>query len=138
MEVQIHISGEVDHSLELQIEEGLARASNTAPPRDFFPLCIRASGSSGETVGALTGSTYWGWLHIRLLWVSDDRRRNGLGSTLVRAAEEEARLRGCKAALVDTFDFQAPSFYQKLGYSAFATLHEFPPGHSRIYYQKQL
>ena len=37
-----------------------------------------------------------------------------------------------------TFSFQAPDFYQKLGYTTFAQLENFPPGRSRLFMRKKL
>jgi hypothetical protein len=51
-------------------------------------------------------------------------------------AEEEAIRRGCCHAYLDTFDFQAPGFYRKLGYSEWGVLEDFPPGHQRIFLKK--
>ena len=41
------------------------------------------------------------------------------------------------SAWVDTFSFQAPGFYAKLGYREFGRL-DYPPDHQRIFLQKQL
>jgi GNAT superfamily N-acetyltransferase len=54
------------------------------------------------------------------------------------AAEEEARRRGCHHALLDTFDFQARSLYERLGYEVFGTLDDFPRGHQRFFMRKAL
>jgi len=53
-------------------------------------------------------------------------------------AEEEALRRDCRSAWLDTFEFQARGFYERLGYSCFATLPEYPQGYSRYFLQKQL
>ena len=52
-------------------------------------------------------------------------------------AEARALERGCHSAWVDTFSFQAPGFYPKLGYTVFGEL-DYPPGHKRIFLQKRL
>lgn len=46
--------------------------------------------------------------------------------------------RGAKYAFVDTFDFQAPGFYKKLGYREVFALTEYPYTGSRTYYTKEL
>jgi hypothetical protein len=56
----------------------------------------------------------------------------------MRAAETEALRRGCDHAMVDTFDFQAPGFYEKLGYVVWGVLDDYAGGHQRIYYRKDL
>lgn len=52
--------------------------------------------------------------------------------------EEEARQMGAKNAYLDTFSFQAPGFYENLGYRSFGELLEFPPGQKRVFMKKQL
>lgn len=92
--------------------------------------------TDGKIVGGLEGSTYWGWLNIRLLWVSDDLRGSGYGRKLVETAEKYAADRGCNGAVVDTFSFQARGFYEALGYTVFGSLDDFPTGYKRIYMVK--
>jgi len=73
-----------------------------------------------------------------LLWVSDNHRGQGHGSALIRTAENEARSRGVRNVYLDTFSFQAPAFYAKLGYREYARLEEFPAGHCRYWMTKAL
>jgi GNAT superfamily N-acetyltransferase len=93
---------------------------------------------NGRLLGGLYANIYWGWLHIHLLWVDETMRGTGLGRELMAAAEAEGSKQGCHAATVDTHSYQAPDFYQKLGYTIWGQLEEFPPGHQRIYLQKKL
>ena len=122
------------------IERGLTDHAMRAgvEPRNYRDLSVLLRDDEGRLVAGLVGATVWGWLHIRLLWVADRERGKGYGAQLLRAAEREAEQRGCHHALVDTFDFQARDFYERLGYMVFGTLDDFPRGHSRIYLQKQL
>ena len=89
-------------------------------------------------VGGAVGYTQWEWLFIHYLWVCDELRGTGLGAQLLSTAEAEGRARGCGAAWLDTFSFQAPGFYQKLGYRQFAQLDDFPPGQARHFLWKPL
>src|SRR5271154_6113726 len=97
------------------------------------PLAVFARGR--ET--GLAGETYAGWLFIRYLWVADPLRGKGIGRELMGAAEGRAVERGCHSAWVDTFTFQAPGFYRKLGYAPFGEL-DYPPDFKRIFLRKQL
>jgi hypothetical protein len=45
--------------------------------------------------------------------------------------------RGCHSARLDTFSFQAPEFYRRMGYEVFGVL-DYPPDHKRIFLKKQL
>lgn len=39
---------------------------------------------------------------------------------------------------LDTFSFQAPGFYRKLGVSEFGHIADYPSGHQRHFFQKCL
>ncbi len=86
--------------------------------------------------GGLWGCTLFQWLHVQMLFVPERLRGQGVGSALMATAETEARARGCHGVLVDTFSFQAAPFYQKLGFTLFGVLEDFPPGHDRLYFRK--
>jgi GNAT superfamily N-acetyltransferase len=101
-------------------------------------LCIVLYGPDQEVAGGLIGETYWNWLYISLMWLRDDLRGRGYGRRILLAAEEEALQRGATDAYLDTFSFQAPGFYEKQGYRVFGELADFPPGHRRYFYTKQL
>jgi GNAT superfamily N-acetyltransferase len=92
----------------------------------------------GAMVGGIYGITFWGWFSVELLWVEEHLRGLGYGKRLLAAAEQEAVRRGCSHAFLDTFDFQAPSFYTRRGYEIFGKLANLPPGHVRYYLTKQL
>ena len=107
-------------------------------PPYHTPLVVTLQDGVGNILGGLQGGTSWNWLHVDELWLSEDLRGQGYGSKLMLAAETEAVRRGCDHAMVDTFDFQAPGFYQKLGYVEWGVLEDYPSGHRRIFYRKDL
>jgi GNAT superfamily N-acetyltransferase len=93
---------------------------------------------SKETVGGLWAKTGWGYLYTDMLFIPETLRRLRLGSKLIAMAEEEAARRGCHGAWVDTYDFQARGFYEKLGYTVFGTLDGPPPIYPRYFLKKSL
>jgi GNAT superfamily N-acetyltransferase len=93
---------------------------------------------SDAIIGGLWGESYYDWLFINFLIVPDSFRKRGVGSALMKKAEEIAANRGCLGIRLDTFSFQAPGFYEKLGYRIFGRLSNHPKGHERIYYFKEL
>lgn len=119
---------------------GLARTLPPgAPVYQPRPLKILLHAEETETIlGVLTGQSVWGWLYIHLLWVDETRQGEGLGSCLMQAAEIEAEKRGCTGLWISTYSFQAPAFYEKLGYAPFGRIDDFPPGYVRHFYQKRL
>ena len=70
--------------------------------------------------------------------VPADARGQGLGTQIMQRAEAEALARGCVGAWLDTFEFQARGFYEKLGYACFGQIDGYPPGFSRFFMKKTL
>ncbi len=93
--------------------------------------------AAGTVLGGLYGETYGGWLFIRYLVMPEAARRTGLGRQVMALAEDVARRRGCHSAWLDTFSFQAPGFYRKLGYEEFGRI-ALPPVGERLYFRKAL
>lgn len=106
---------------------------------DTTPLTFFVRDAKGSIVGGVHGNYAGsGWLYISMLWLDESVRGSGYGSRLMEHIEREAIKRGCTDAYLDTFSFQAPEFYKKLGYAIFGELKDFPPGHSRIFLTKRL
>ena len=138
MKSHVQIDGEVSEADEAAIVSGL-RAFNEAwiGPSNELPVRLVARDELG-VVGGLLGHTRWKWLYVAKLWVDERGRGKGIGTQLLTAAEELARSRGCTDASLDTFEYQARPFYEKLGYELFGTLDGFPPGYRQFYLRKRL
>ena len=104
----------------------------------FQRLSIIVRDGADNIVVGLLGETFWGWLHIDILWIDETLRGQGYGSRLIAAAEAEAFKRNCKNSFLDTHSFQARPFYERLGYEAFGVLEHYPGEHKRIFLQKSL
>jgi ribosomal protein S18 acetylase RimI-like enzyme len=91
-----------------------------------------------RVVGGVLAYTFGDWLHIEILWVEESFRNKGNGTKLLRMAENEAVKRGCKHVDLDTMSWQARPFYEKHGYTVFATLDNYPEGHRRHFMKKDL
>ena len=95
-------------------------------------------GESEATIAGLLGHTLWNGFFISMLWVSEAVRRKGIGRQLLARAEELAIQNGCDHIHLDTFDFQARDFYEKIGFQIFGTIEDYPIGHKRYYLIKKL
>lgn len=102
------------------------------------PLNIYVEDDSGELMAGLVAETFGNWLEIEYLFVKEDLRAQGIGSQLLQQAESEAKKRNCCFAFVNTYQFQAPAFYQRHGYKEVFTLKDYPYTGQRHYYQKDL
>lgn len=102
-------------------------------------LAILVKDEAGSTKGGLYAKTSGQWLFVELLVVPEFARRQGLGAELMSEAEALAREKGCQGIWLDTFSFQAPEFYLRLGYTVFGELEDYPvAGYSRLFMQKRL
>ena len=73
------------------LEDGLYRYNVEQTGRgDGRWLAIFVRDADKDIVAGLSGWTWAGWLKVANLWVRDDLRRQGHGSALLKAAEEEA------------------------------------------------
>ncbi len=105
---------------------------------EYHTLSVFLRDEHEEVLGGLLGNIWGGWLHVAFLWVAEPLRGRGYGRQLLEAAERYAVQRGCTRAWLTTFSFQAPEFYPKLGYEAFAVLEGHPDGHRHHFFQKRL
>ncbi|GGQ88838.1 GNAT family N-acetyltransferase [Streptomyces flaveolus] len=107
----------------------ILRSLRGTPHEREFPLHVWALDDGGGLAGGLVGHTWATWLHVTYLWVDGRCRGAGLGAALLGEAERAARdERGCAAARVETWDFQAPGFYRGRGYEVVCVIPDYPPG----------
>jgi GNAT superfamily N-acetyltransferase len=107
-----------------------------AGPSGSALLAVTLRDEADEVVGGLWGRMGYGYLFVELLALGPARGR-GLGRRIMSMAEDEARARGLLGIWLDTWTFQAPGFYQKLGFVECGRIKDYPPGHDRIFYVKR-
>lgn len=121
------------------MKEGmLAYHASKGHPRKTETYSVTLKDDKDVVKGMVIVSFLWNGMHIDSLWVDEAARGLGWGAKLMRIVEEEAIKRGCSIAYTDTFTWQAPGFYEKLGYELYGKLDNFPKGNSLSYYQKKL
>ena len=107
-----------------------------AGPSGSKALVIELRQADGAVIGGLWGATAYEWLYVQWLAVPESLRGQGVGRRIMLMAEAEAVARGCHSAWLDTFEFQARGFYEKLGYTCFGSLDGYPKGFSRFFMRK--
>ena len=105
---------------------------------DSTPLAVVLRGEDGAALGGLIGRSYSGWLYVELFHIPEAHRRAGLGRQMLSMAEGEAAARGCIGVRLETYSFQAPGFYARMGYTIVGELRDCPPGHTRFSLAKRL
>lgn len=136
----MHIRLENIESQKVQEIGDLIRSYNRSnrEPAESEPLNIYVEDDSDQLMAGLVAETFGNWLEIEYLFVKENLRGKGIGSQLLQQAESEAKKRNCRYAFVNTYQFQAPAFYQKYGYKEVFTLKDYPYTGQRHYYQKDL
>lgn len=122
------------------VHAGLRAHNEQFVAEDWRRLYVFLRDAGGAIVGGLLGDTFWGWLAVHILWIDARYRGQGYGDRVLRAAEDEARARGCRHVQLDTLSFQARPFYEARGYRLYGQLENFPAGsgHTRYYLTKPL
>lgn len=92
---------------------------------------------NGQSAGGLTGYALFDWLYVEFLHVAPALRGEGVGRALMGAAEAWARERGLVGMWLQTLEFQARPFYEKLGFSVFGLLDDSPIGSKRYFLTKR-
>jgi ribosomal protein S18 acetylase RimI-like enzyme len=114
-------------------------AARDLPENAPKPLNVVATDPAGTVVGGLIGDTHFGWLEVSIIAVAEHVRGLGIGRRLMELAEQEAVARGCRHVHLDTMDYQAPDFYQKLGYQVASKIDDWDShGHAQYRFTKQI
>jgi GNAT superfamily N-acetyltransferase len=134
---QIVLEAEPSPELGAKILEPLAVYNRSAGGlTQWERLAITVRNRSGDVVGGLWGETGYGFLFVELLALGPAKGA-GLGRKVMLLAEAEAKRRGLVGIWLDTWTFQAPGFYAKLGFVECGRITDYPPGHDRIFYVKR-
>ncbi|MBA3662347.1 MAG: GNAT family N-acetyltransferase [Gammaproteobacteria bacterium] len=108
-EPSAHEVGTIHQGLERHAKQKIGKTS-------FEPFGFMAHDSSGGLIAGCTGVLMYGYLYIKLLWVDESARGKGLGRKLLQKAESFAKDNNCRYITVDTFNWQAKEFYEKMKY----------------------
>ena len=119
------------------LDQGLDAYNAQFSPEHFEEFAAALKTEAGEVKGGISAIVWAEMLFIKWLWIDEAHRRGGQGRALMAAAEAEGIKRGCSTVWLDTFEFQARPFYEKLGYELFGTL-DYPAGFKRFFLKKAL
>ena len=97
-----------------------------------------AKNDANEIIGGIFGYIgYYAGFKIDILWMREDTRRLGLGTKLLKEAENRAKKLGATIAILDTFSFQAEDFYLKNGYKVFGRISDYPKENQEFVFLKK-
>ncbi len=134
MELKTVYSGEKEYT---ELNDQLVAFNRQHVNWDGKTFQIVLASKKGTLLGGARGMVRMGSVEVRGLWLDEDLRGSGHGLKIIQRLEEVARSNGARSALLDTYDFQARNFYQKLGYEVFGVF-PYPDGTERYYMRKTL
>jgi len=135
LQIRFDEAAEIEALLAERVYEYNARATGYFDGQPFS--AVRRDGTGNIRAG-ISGYTWGGCCYISYLWVDESERGRGVGTALVNAAEEHAKSVRCRRMLLATHSFQAPAFYERLGYEKEAVIRDHPPGYANILFAKYL
>ena len=139
MASRIVVERSTDKAVTRLVQKGLIAHNRKSVGAARWRRFVLSAREGRRVVGGLTGVIAWNEAFVAMLWVDEAARGQGHGSRLMQAAARFARLRRCALIYLNTFSFQAPRFYEKLGYRRFGALKGVPARDaSRIFYVKRL
>ncbi len=138
---KIAISHDVNDADVKIIQEGLIESSKKSlGSTDFMEksFSVLLKDENGNIHGGVLARFDLESIYIDMLWVNENSRHQGYGTTLLNAAEKEGYKLGCRYSTLDTYDFEAEAFYLKNGYERFGEIKNYWLNHSRIFLRKNL
>lgn len=70
----------------------------------------------GHFIGGLTATRDFDSIYIDYFVVEQEYRKSGIGRKLLLRLEEIAKEKNVKRIMLNTYSFQSPGFYEKMGY----------------------
>jgi GNAT superfamily N-acetyltransferase len=132
--IQNATSAEVANQLETHLLSDLCQSCEQG---ENTQIILELRDETQTLIGGLVGSTSYGWLLIKILWIAQPFRKFGHGRTLVSRACSQAKEIGCHSVWLDTSDTEACAFYLGLGFVQFGLLEnaegQTPNQHSRFF-----
>ncbi len=112
-------------------------SKSAGPPPEHIALLVRDD--NDEIVGGVYARLFYQWLFMRPAVGAGAGPGTRHGHQVDADGRRPCARRGSASDLwLDTFEFQAPAFYRKCGYSEIGHIADYPPGHKHFFFQKRL
>lgn len=91
-----------------------------------------------KLIGGAIGYVLYNWYFLDLLWIEESYRGKNIGTSLIKRIEEYAKKESLTGIRMETWNFQAKGFYEKMGYKIYATIEDCPPGTINYFFRKKI
>ncbi len=99
-------------------------------------LAIFLRDADGAVEGGMFGSLWCDWFKLDFAYLPPHRRGARTGARMLSSLEAAVMALGGKGMWMQSFSFQAPGFYEKLGYRPVGVLQDRPPGFHDVFLAK--
>ena len=124
------LTDEEEALIEKKINEYADSMAPSEPHTEEEQLVFKVEDEEGAVIGGCVVNIHaWGRAVLAQLWVDESYRHHGLGSMLIRAAENAAREKNCYYLCLGTADYMARPLYEKHGFRVFTINKDIPMGH---------
>ena len=125
------LTDEEKELIEKKLSEYADSMAPSVPRTEEERFVYKAEDEDGKVIGGCIVNIHkWGRAVLAQLWVNEQYRHNGIGSMLIRAAEQISKEKGCYYICLGTLDFMARPLYEKHGFKVFTVNHDLPKGHT--------
>ena len=93
---------------------------------------------NGDVAAGIVANSVFDTLEVDYLCVAEEYRNRGYGEALLKKIEREAEANQIKRIILNTYSFQAPLFYEKLGYRQLFSITPVFKDYSQYYFIKEL
>lgn len=91
-----------------------------------------------KLIGGAIGFIQYNWYFLDLLYIDEEYRGQNIGTSLIKQIEAFAKKENLTGVRMETWDFQAKDFYEKLGYTVYGEIKNCPPGTIDYFLKKEL
>jgi GNAT superfamily N-acetyltransferase len=137
MQIERHDTPDPALRIALMAQLDRHNSDRTGWPADGNPYSILLRRPDGTVEGGVVGYVWYSWLVVELIYLPATLRGHDLGTRIMRDLESHAVGHGCTGIWLSTLSFQAPLFYERLGFTRFATLQDRPRGHATMFMAKR-
>lgn len=121
------------------VDEGLSEFNDRAAPlHEVQAISCFVRNDAGQLIGGAVGRRWGEGCELQQLWVHEQFRCKGIASALLKDFEAHAIRKGCNSVHLETFSFQAPGLYERLGYQTEYVRRGFPHGIVKHHMVKRL
>lgn len=90
-----------------------------------------------KLVGGAIGVIKYNWYFLDLLYVDENYRGQDIGTNLIKQIESFAKKENLTGVRMETWNFQARGFYEKMGYTVYGEIKNCPPGTIEYFLKKE-